>query len=285
MMTLMATALVAPVAGAGTAPRILATTGLIAEAARRLTGHDIRAIAAPPHDPALHRPGRSDLVAIADADLVLRHGLGLEQRMEPVLARQAQAGRVIAMAELLPADQVAGGVQIAQDPALWSAAVLALAGRLAQELPVQAEAIQREGRAFADEIAAHAPALAAWLAPVPAPRRILVSETGSMAHFGRAFGFDTIALDTHADARSLAALAGHLAATGTAALFCGADCGAARQLQQIAAAQGHALHLAGAPLTDADWPAPPGSSGWQAMMTQNARHIATALAPAPAALA
>ncbi|MFN7053360.1 MAG: hypothetical protein ACK4NH_14685, partial [Gemmobacter sp.] len=62
MMTLMATALVAPVAGAQAAPRIVATTGLIAEAARRLTGFDIRAIAAPPHDPALHRPGRSDLV-------------------------------------------------------------------------------------------------------------------------------------------------------------------------------------------------------------------------------
>lgn len=281
MMTLMATALVAPVAGAGTAPRIVATTGLIAEAARRLTGLDIRAIAAPPHDPALHRPGRSDLVAIADADLVLRHGPGVERRMDPVLARQAQAGRVIALNDLLP-DAAAEDAMITQDPALWSAAVLALAGRLAQELPPQAEAIQREGRAFADEIAGHAPALAALLAPVPAARRILVTESAGMGHFGRAFGFDTIALDAHADGRSLAALARHLATTGTAALFCSADCGAARQLQQIAAQQGHALHLAGPLLADADWPAPPGHSGWQAMMTLNANRIAAALGPSAA---
>lgn len=281
MMTLMATALVAPVAGAQAAPRIVATTGLIADAARRLTGFDIRAIAAPPHDPALHRPGRSDLVAIADADLVLRHGPGLERRMDDLLQRQAARGRVIALEDLLP-DPPAQGAQIAHDPALWSAAVQALAARLAQELPASADSILRAGHGFAGDVLAHAPAIAKTLAPIPAHQRLIVTEAPGMAHFARAFGFDAIALSDATDARSLAALADRLATAGVSAIFTTADAPSTARLLQITAARGHALHPAGALLSDADWPAPAGDSGWHRMMTRNATRIAAALAPGAA---
>ena len=69
---------------------------------------------------------------------------------------------------------------------------------------------------------------------------------------------------------------------GRKLIFTNADAPSTARLLQIAASRGHALHPAGALLSDADWPAPAGDSGWHRMMTRNATRIAAALAPGAA---
>jgi manganese/zinc/iron transport system substrate-binding protein len=66
---------------------IVATTGMIADAAREVGGDlvQVSALMGPGVDPHAYRQTRSDIVATASADLVLWHGLYLEAQMEEFL--------------------------------------------------------------------------------------------------------------------------------------------------------------------------------------------------------
>jgi manganese/zinc/iron transport system substrate-binding protein len=66
---------------------VVATTGMIADAAREVGGDlvEVRALMGPGVDPHAYRQTRSDIVAMANADLVLWHGLYLEAQMEEFL--------------------------------------------------------------------------------------------------------------------------------------------------------------------------------------------------------
>ncbi|MEO9525943.1 MAG: zinc ABC transporter substrate-binding protein, partial [Roseibium sp.] len=63
---------------------VVATTGMIADAARRIGGDavEVRALMGPGVDPHAYRQTRTDIVAMTKADLILRHGLFLEAQME-----------------------------------------------------------------------------------------------------------------------------------------------------------------------------------------------------------
>ena len=80
---------------------IVATTGMIADAARQVGGDhvDVRALMGPGVDPHAYRQTRTDIVALAKADLVLWHGLFLEAQMEDFLRDLAQDNPVVAVAE------------------------------------------------------------------------------------------------------------------------------------------------------------------------------------------
>jgi manganese/zinc/iron transport system substrate-binding protein len=54
--------------------KIVATTGMIADAARRIGGGDVTALMGPGVDPHSYRQTRSDIAALVRADLVLWHG-------------------------------------------------------------------------------------------------------------------------------------------------------------------------------------------------------------------
>ncbi len=64
--------------------KVVATTSMIADAARVIGGDDVdvHALMGPGIDPHSYRQTRSDIAAAARADLVLRHGLYLEAQME-----------------------------------------------------------------------------------------------------------------------------------------------------------------------------------------------------------
>ncbi|MEM9268966.1 MAG: zinc ABC transporter substrate-binding protein, partial [Pseudomonadota bacterium] len=60
--------------------KVVATTGMVADAARQVGGAlvTVDALMGPGIDPHSYRQTRSDLVALTQADLVLWHGLYLE---------------------------------------------------------------------------------------------------------------------------------------------------------------------------------------------------------------
>ncbi|MDZ4095198.1 MAG: zinc ABC transporter substrate-binding protein, partial [Paracoccaceae bacterium] len=60
---------------------IVVTTGMIADAARRISGGEVRALMGAGTDPHNYRQTRSDISALVRADLVLWHGLRLEAQM------------------------------------------------------------------------------------------------------------------------------------------------------------------------------------------------------------
>ena len=88
---------------------VVATTGMIADAARQVGGDlvEVRALMGPGVDPHAYRQTRSDIVALTRADLVLWHGLYLEAQMEEFLLDLGEKRPVVAVAEAVacgPAD-------------------------------------------------------------------------------------------------------------------------------------------------------------------------------------
>ena len=71
------------------ASSVVATTGMIADAAKIIGGDnfDVKGLMGPGVDPHSYRQTRSDIVAIAQADLVLWHVLFLEAQMEELFRK------------------------------------------------------------------------------------------------------------------------------------------------------------------------------------------------------
>ncbi len=107
---------------------VVATTGMIADAARQVGGDlvEVRALMGPGVDPHAYRQTRSDIVAMTRADLVLWHGLYLEAQMEDFFGQLAERRNVVAVAEALPQDVLLAHDLYADrvDPHVWMNPVL-----------------------------------------------------------------------------------------------------------------------------------------------------------------
>ena len=85
---------------------VVATTGMIADTARQIGGDavEVKALMGPGVDPHAYRQTRTDILAMARADLVLWNGLYLEAQMEEVLGEIASRTPVRAVAEAVSSD-------------------------------------------------------------------------------------------------------------------------------------------------------------------------------------
>ena len=89
---------------------MVATTGMIADAARRVGGEhvEVKALMGPGVDPHSYRQTRTDIQAALRADLVLWHGLYLEAQMEEFLLKLGERGTAVPVGEAVaarPADR------------------------------------------------------------------------------------------------------------------------------------------------------------------------------------
>ena len=83
-----------PLRAEGEALKVVATTGMIADAARRIGGDavTVQALMGPGVDPHSYRQTRTDIVAMVNADLVLRHGLATDAGQTAWTALRRLAG-------------------------------------------------------------------------------------------------------------------------------------------------------------------------------------------------
>ena len=290
MMTLMASAVTAPAFAA--TPTIIATTGMIADAAARLTGLPVTSLMGPGMDPHGYRQTRSDIAKLARADLVLWHGLYLEAQMEEFLLKLRHNRPVIAVAEALPPGQLRGNEDYANrfdphvwmDPALWGLVVQEIARALSTTLPGLAPQIAAALPTYQAEIAALDSYSREVLASVPPESRILVSAHDAFGYFGRAYDFEVqgiqgLSTNSEAGLSRIAELVDLLVARQVPAVFVETSVSdrAVRALIEGAAAKGHSLHIGGTLYSDAMGPEGSYEGTWLGMIDANVTTIARAL--------
>ncbi|MEO0762282.1 MAG: zinc ABC transporter substrate-binding protein, partial [Pseudomonadota bacterium] len=184
---------------------VLATTGMIADAARAVGGDQVavEALMGPGVDPHAYRQTRSDLVALSRADLVLWHGLYLEAQMEEVLRDLAGRGRnVVAVAETLPADRLIAhddypdrrDPHVWMDPALWADVVVTIEQALSTASPDATDRFAENAATYAEQIEALAAYSDTALATVPETARVLVTAHDAFNYFGAAYGFEVVGI-------------------------------------------------------------------------------------------
>lgn len=184
--------------------KIVATTGMIADAARIIGGEFVQVIAlmGPGVDPHAYRQTRSDILAMTRADLMLCHGLYLEAQMDEFLDILSKQRRVVAVAnqiphaELLSHDQYKAQYDphVWMDPQLWSQVVVAIQDALIGVMPSQEAQFRSITEKYLSEIAELHTYSTQVLSSVPAEARVLVTAHDAFNYFGRAYHYDVLGI-------------------------------------------------------------------------------------------
>jgi manganese/zinc/iron transport system substrate-binding protein len=296
VFTAMAASLALPrvALAADTQVSIVATTGMIADAAR-LVGGDLVSVVSlmgPGIDPHAYRQTRSDIVAMTRADLVLWHGLYLEAQLERLLLDMGRSRAVIAVGEAVPKSKLLADPDyddrfdphVWMDPDLWQHVVLATRDALSALRPEAAVVFAANAARHIAELERLSDYAQRSLASVPAEARLLITAHDAFGYFGRAYGFEVLGIqgistDSEAGLSRIAELVDLLVERRIGAVFVESSVSDRniRALIEGAAARGHTVRLGGELFSDAMGPNGTYEGSYIGMIDHNVTLIAGAL--------
>ncbi len=248
--------------------KVVATTGMIADTVERIGGDlvEVKALMGPGVDPHAYRQTRTDIVAMAQADLVLWKGLYLEAQLEDVLADISRRVPVVAVAEAVPEDQRIAHDDYADrfdphvwmDPSLWQRVALRIRDALVDIDPEQQDVFDANVEAFVAELEELESYSDRVLGSVPDAARVLVTAHDAFNYFGRAHGFEVVGIqgistESEAGLNRTSELVDMLVERGIASVFVESSVSdrSIRALIEGAAARGHEVRIGGELYSDA----------------------------------
>ena len=284
----LAAAFGAHAAAAAPSAAVLASFTVLADLTRAICPPSVRvsAIAGVGADPHHFEPRPSDAAALASARLLVVNGLSFDDWAERFAEAVRFAGPVVRAAAQVPVLRKPGGHHGGVDPHAWLDVTQArqyvrtIAAGLAIAIPSLAVAIRSGAARYDLELAALDRDVRRYLSAVPVERRLLVTPHDSFGHFGRAYGFRTLALRSAAgrDSGSAAQAATAIRTIRTAklpAVFVERTMDA-RAIKQVGEDAG--VPIGGRLYTDTLSQAGGLAPTYIALMRHNARTIAAALA-------
>jgi zinc/manganese transport system substrate-binding protein len=249
--------------GGGGRLDVVATTTQIADFAREVGGEavDVHRILQPNTDPHAYEPRPSDVVATAEAGLVLASGDELDGWIDQVVSDGGGDAPVVDLGAIVPdrlPGQTSGGEASRFDPHWWhdprnaEAAVRAIARRFAAADPARASLYRRRARAYLAKLRALDAGIARCMASVPAARRKLVTDHDAFGYFAHRYGIDVVGAvipsqttEAQPSAKDLSALADLIEREGVEAVFPESSLSskvAAAIAEQTGASSDHALY-------------------------------------------
>ncbi len=214
--------------GATDGARVVVTTTVLADLARNVGGDDasVRALLRPNSDPHDYEPRPDDVLATADADVVLTSGLGLDDWMADVVEQSGGDARVVDVGERLAFVREGGEAHAHEahghahdgeahaeeahaddehahdhgdaDPHWWhdprnaEAAVVAIRDALVRANPDARATYARNAAAYLRRLHALDAAVRACVATIPQPRRKLVTDHDAFGYLADRYGLDVV---------------------------------------------------------------------------------------------
>jgi len=273
---------------------VVATTGMIADAARQIGGDlvQVKALMGPGVDPHSYRQTRSDIVALAKADLVLWHGLYLEAQLEELLGKLASRQKVVAVAENLPREKLIAHDDYADKfdphvwmvPELWSGVVVTVRDALISVRPEAAETFRANTSRHLTELEKLGAYAQTSLSTIPEGSRVLITAHDAFNYFGKAYGFEVVGIqgistESEAGLKRISELVDLLVEREIGAVFVESSVSDRniRALIEGAASRGHTVRIGGELFSDAMGPAGTYEGTYLGMIDHNATIITRAL--------
>jgi manganese/zinc/iron transport system substrate-binding protein len=183
---------------------VVATTGMVADAARDVGGEclAVTQMMGPGTDPHLYQASASDVRALGQADAILYNGLFLEGQLGEVLDKLSERKPTLAVAEAgLPEDEIIRtsegyGVDphVWMDAGLWAGVTEPVANLVGELVPACAEAAEERAAAYRKELAALDRWIAEAIATIPEGQRTLVTAHDAFSYYGRAYGLEVVGI-------------------------------------------------------------------------------------------
>ncbi len=273
---------------------VIATTGMIADAAANVGGDlvEVESLMGEGVDPHGYRQTRTDIVKLANADLVLWNGLYLEAQMEDFMLGLSEGGTVVAVAETIPDSLLLNSQDYEgrADPHvwmnvnLWSNVVVAVRDAMIEADPDNAAAYEANADAYLGELSELAQYVVRVLSTVPAESRVVVSAHDAFNYFGSAYGFEPVGIqgistESEAGLQQIGAMVDMLTERNIGAVFVESSV-SDRNIQAViegAAAKGHEVVVGGEIFSDAMGEPGTYRGTYIGMLDHNATTIAEAL--------
>lgn len=286
--------LAAPRAFAAGGLDIVATTGMIADAARIVGGDlvTVKSLMGAGVDPHAYRQTRSDIVAMTRSDLVLWHGLYLEAQMEKFFQDLARKNKVVPVAEGLPRDLLLGhedyegrfDPHVWMDATLWAKVIEQVRITMTEAYPDGAEVFAAQTEAYKEELTALDAYTRKSLEKLAPEQRVLVTAHDAFGYFGKAYDFEVmgvqgISTESEAGLNRISDLVTTLVERDIRAVFVETSVSDRnmRALIEGAAARGHEVRIGGSLFSDAMGPEGTYEGTYLGMIDHNATTIARAL--------
>ncbi|GGB38056.1 manganese transporter [Roseibium aquae] len=273
---------------------VVATTGMIADAVTNVGGDivEVKALMGAGVDPHAYRQTRSDIVAMANADLVLWNGLYLEAQMEEFLLSLAESGNVVAVAEAVPGNLLLGSEDyegrfdphLWMNPNLWARVVVNIRDALIGVHPEGEETFRANAETYLTQLNDLARYTNEVLSTVPVESRVVLSSHDAFNYFGNAYGFEVVGIqgistESEAGLQRIGELVDMLVARNIGAVFVETSV-SDRNIQALiegAAARGHDVIIGGELFSDAMGDPGTYEGTYIGMIDHNATTITSAL--------
>ena len=225
----------APSAVATRSIKVIATTTILGDIVKQIGKEaiELRILLPAGSDPHTFEPAPQDVIAVAEADLVIINGAGLEGFLERLL-ENAGATQVVSASDGVELLQMGDDLTGAADPHVWfnPQNVLIWTQNIERELsdldPANAEQYAANAEAYRAEL--HQ--LDAWIEEqvtlIPPANRKLVTDHRTFGYFADRYGFDQVgavipssSAAAEPSAASLAALEDAIREMGVQAIFTG----------------------------------------------------------------
>ncbi|MEM1096727.1 MAG: zinc ABC transporter substrate-binding protein [Bacteroidota bacterium] len=182
--------------------RVVTTTTMLTDLAQTLGGPavEVDGLMGAGVDPHLYRASEGDVLAMAEADLIIYNGLYLEGRLGNVLEQMEGRGTpTIALAEVavpeaqrLASPTYAGSYDphVWFDVRLWRLVAEQMGETLANAAPDSATQIQARTTAYLTALDTLDAYVREQTARIPEPQRVLITSHDAFGYFGAGYGFE-----------------------------------------------------------------------------------------------
>lgn len=230
----LASPLVAPETVRAATLNVVATTGMIADAARNVGGDhaDVVGLMGPGVDPHLYRASQGDVRRLASSDMILYNGLTLEGRMVDVLIQMARTKPTFAVSDFVPEERLTapesfGGhydPHIWFDVSMWKLAVERIRDAFIEVDPAHADAYTSNAAEYLRELDDLHRYVQERINEIPPESRVLITAHDAFGYFGRAYGLEVVGLqgistDTEVGLRDVQALVSFVVERNIKAVF------------------------------------------------------------------
>jgi zinc/manganese transport system substrate-binding protein len=205
-------------------PKVVATFTIIGDLVEAVGGDavTVTTLVGPDGDAHVFEPRPSDVAAVAQADLIVANGLGMEPWLERLTEAADFKGKtVIASADVTPLpfkEEADGSGVMPDDPHAFQDLsngrlyVKTIAAALESVAPNQADAIAARAAKLDGEMAALDQEIKAKLGALPTANRRILTSHDAFHYFGKAYGLDILSIqgistETEPSAADLGAIA------------------------------------------------------------------------------
>jgi len=273
---------------------IVCTTSIIEDTVRQIVGDDAQVVSlmGPDIDPHLYRAREHDIHTLSSANLIIYNGLHLEGKLAEVLHAMNRYVPTIGLADYLnhahliasDAYETLYDPHIWFDVPLWINIVNIIRDALIKHDSDHAEAYAARARAYINELETLDYSIRQKVATLNPSERILVTAHDAFHYFGRAYGFQVVALqgistESEAGIKDVQALVEFIVTHKVRALFVEASIPERniQAVQQAVHARGFEVRIGDQLYSDALGPVGSGADTYIGMVKHNVEAIVSGL--------